>query len=52
MVFFWMGKSVDELTREELIEVIEHLSSERDSLRTDRNRWMKAGDAAKYLLNI
>lgn len=50
MVFYWYGKPCSELSREELLEVIEHLASESGQLRADRDRWMEAGDPAKYLL--
>ena len=47
----WKGKPVTELTREELLEVVEWCS--RDILRREEElqRWMAACDPAKYLMN-
>jgi hypothetical protein len=41
---------MDELTREELLEVVEWCGREIKSLRGDRDRWMQSGDALKYLM--
>jgi len=51
MNFYWYGKHITELSREELLELVAHLVAEKGQLKTDRDRWMQAGDAAKYLLN-
>lgn len=48
---YWMGRLVTELTREELLEAINHVSNEIRQLRADRDRWFKAGDPLKYLMN-
>ena len=46
----WMGRPMDELTREELLEVVEWCGREIERLRGDRDRWMQSGDALKYLM--
>jgi hypothetical protein len=50
LVSRWMGRPMDELTREELLEVVEWCGREIKSLRGDRDRWMQSGDALKYLM--
>lgn len=45
-----MGRDLRDLSKEELLEVIDYLGSEMRSLREDRDRWFKAGDVVKYLL--
>jgi hypothetical protein len=50
LVSRWMGRPMDELTREELLEVVEWCWREIESLRGDRDRWMQSGDALKYLM--
>ena len=50
LVSRWMGRSMDELTREELLEVVEWCGREIERLRGDRDRWMQSGDALKYLM--
>lgn len=47
----WMGKPIDDLSREELIEVVNYCGNEIQRLTKDRNRWMKAGDSIKYLMD-
>lgn len=47
---FWMGKPITELSKEELIEVIDYCMKEISRLRKDRDRWMEAGDAIKYIM--
>lgn len=49
-VSFWMGRPVTELTKEELLEVVEYCGKEIVRLQEDRDRWRDAGDAAKYLM--
>ena len=46
----WCGRPVTELSREELLEVIEYCGAEIQKLTTDRNRWMQSGDPLKYLM--
>jgi len=50
LVSQWMGRPMDELTREELLEVVEWCGREIEHLRGDRDRWMQSGDALKYLM--
>ena len=49
-VSLWMGRPMDELTREELLAVIEYCGREIQTLRGDRERWRQSGDAIKYLM--
>jgi hypothetical protein len=46
----WCGRPVTELSREELLEVIEYCGAEIQNLTADRNRWMQSGDPVKYLM--
>lgn len=46
----WMGRPVDELTREELLQVVEWCGREIQSLRSDRDRLLRGSDAIKYLM--
>jgi hypothetical protein len=46
-----MGRPIEELTREELLEVVEWLWGDIQSLRSDRDRWRESGDAIKYMLS-
>ena len=46
----WMGRPMDELTREELLDVAEWCGREIDYLRGDRDRWRESGDALTYLM--
>jgi hypothetical protein len=46
----WCGRPVTELSREELLEVIEYCGTEIQRLTDDRNRWRQSGDALKYLM--
>jgi hypothetical protein len=50
LVSTWLGRPVDELTREELLEVVEWCWREILSLREDRDRWRESGDSLKYLM--
>jgi len=45
----WKGTPISELSRKELIEVVEWLGVEMLRLRKDRNRWRTAGDPLEYL---
>lgn len=45
----WKGKPIDTLSREELIEVVNWFSRELETLREDRNAWMKSGSAVQYM---
>jgi hypothetical protein len=46
----WCGRPVHELSREELLQVVEYCGAEIQKLTTDRNRWMQSGDPVKYLM--
>ncbi len=48
-VVMYMGKLIEECSHEELIECINYCAKENRELREDRDKWMKAGDAIKYL---
>lgn len=50
-ILSWKGTPINELTREELIEVINYCGDEIKKLREDRNRWFEAGDPIKYLMS-
>lgn len=50
LVSYWKGRPVDELTREELLEVVEWCGREIEFLRADRDRWRSSGDSLKYLM--
>ena len=50
MIHTWKGKPIDTLSREELIEVVNWFSRELETLREDRNAWMKSGSAIQYML--
>lgn len=47
----WYGKPFDQLTREEMLDALNHCAAEIASLRGDRLRWQRAADPLKYLLN-
>ena len=49
-VYHWMGRPINELTREELLDVVDRCRLEIESLRGDRDRWRQSGDALKYLM--
>jgi hypothetical protein len=50
-VVVWMGRRIDELDKNELLEVVNYCAAEIEAIRADRDRWREAGDAAKYLMN-
>lgn len=50
-VSLWQGTPVSELTRSELVDALDWCAGEIERTRVDRDRWRKAGDAAKYLLD-
>ena len=50
MIHTWKGKPIAALSREELIEVVNWLVRELETLREDRNAWMKRGSAVQYML--
>ena len=50
-VSLWMDRPLTDLTKEELIDVVEQLGRELVAQREDKARWMRAGDAAKYLMD-
>ena len=45
----WKGTPISELSRKELIEVVEWLGVEMLRLRKDRDRWFAAGDPLEYM---
>jgi hypothetical protein len=45
----WKGRMLETLSREELIEIINWLRREAETLREDRDRWRQSGDVIKYL---
>jgi hypothetical protein len=47
----WKGIPISQLSREELIEMIEYCGKEIMMLREDRSRWMRVGDPVRYLMN-
>jgi hypothetical protein len=46
----WKGCLIETLSREELIEAVNWLSREMQTLREDRDRWSQSGDVIKYML--
>ena len=46
----WKGKPLSELSRDELIEVINYCGVEIEELRKDRDAWFMAADVKKYLM--
>jgi hypothetical protein len=46
----WCGRPIHDLSREELLQVVEYCGTELQKLTTDRNRWMQSGDPVKYLM--
>jgi hypothetical protein len=46
----WMGRPINELTREELLEVVEWCGREIQNLRSDRDRWRESGSSINYLM--
>lgn len=48
----WKGVPADELSREELLEVVCFCGQEIESLRQDRARWRDAADPVKYLMGL
>ena len=49
MVSLWYGVPLNELTNEQLHDVVAYLGRENRELRLDRDRWKRAGDPVKYL---
>lgn len=49
MIHTWKGKPIAALSREELIEVVNWFSRELETLREDRNAWMRSGSAVKFM---
>jgi hypothetical protein len=47
----WYGRPVHDLSREELLQVVEYCGAEIQNLTADRNRWMQSGDPVKYLMS-
>lgn len=50
LVSTWMGRPMTDLSRDELLEVVEWCGREMQSMRADRDRWRESGDAIKYLM--
>jgi len=48
----WMGENLKDLSKEELIKVVEYLAKQMEDLRQDRDRWRKSGNALEYLMHI
>ena len=48
---YWMGRPITELSRDELLEVIEHCGREIVHLRKEAVEWRDAADPIKYLKN-
>lgn len=48
----WKGRPMTELSRDELLEVIDWCAEEMQGLRKDRDRWFQAGDPLKYLMQV
>jgi hypothetical protein len=46
----WCGKPVADLSRDELLEVIEWCGNEIQRLQSDRAHWQAAADPVKYLM--
>jgi hypothetical protein len=46
----WMGRPIDELTREELLDVVEYCRKEIQRLQEDRDRWRSSGSSLAYLM--
>jgi hypothetical protein len=46
----WFGRPIQDLSREELLKVVEHCGEEIQKLTSDRNRWRQSGDPVKYLM--
>ena len=49
-VSMWKGRKMEDLTRDELLEVVEWCGQEILRLQEDRDRWFKAGDPIKYMM--
>jgi hypothetical protein len=50
IVITWKGQMLETLSREELIEAVNWLRREAETLREDRDRWRQSGSAIKYML--
>lgn len=48
---YWYGKPITKLDKAELIEALEWCGKEIQYLQKDRDRWMRAGDSSKYLMD-
>lgn len=45
----WKGQPVEELTREELLSVLDEVGKELAYVYEDRRKWQAAADPLKYL---
>ena len=45
----WKGQQIEELTREELLEVVAYIGEELADVYKDRRKWQAAADPLKYL---
>lgn len=52
LISSWKGRPITELTREELLEVVDLCGREIISLRQDRDRWRESSDPLKYLSKL
>lgn len=50
LVSTWKGRPMHDLSREELLEVVQWCGQEIQNLQADRLRWKKAADPIKYLM--
>ena len=45
----WKGRPLEDLTREELLEVVASVGEELKNVYEDRRKWQAAADPLKYL---
>lgn len=50
-IVMWYGTKIDELSKDELIDALNWCAGEIELLRSDRDRWIRAGDPVKYLMD-
>lgn len=49
MIGYWKGQPIEELTREQLLEVVLAIGEELKEAYADGRRWQAAADPLKYL---